>query len=84
MFLVYIKFFIKFCRKRERKRSNSFLWQKPLHSQKTKTKPKWQNKNATKTTITQRLPTELGRSVGVTTITQLVWLNRFTESQSSH
>ena len=30
-----------------------------------------------KTSITQRLRTDLGRSVGVTTATQLVWLSRF-------
>ena len=30
--------------------------------------------NATKSSITQRLRTDLGRSVGVTTATQLVWL----------
>ena len=33
--------------------------------------------------ITQRLRTDLGRSVGATASTQLVWLNRFTESQPS-
>ena len=31
--------------------------------------------------ITQRLRTDLGRSVGVTIATQLVWLNQFTGSQ---
>ena len=43
-------------------------------------------KNATyqKTSITQRLSTDLGRLVGVTTATQLVWLNRFTGSKHSH
>ena len=41
-------------------------------------KAKWQHKIATKRSITQRLRTDLGRSVGVTTATQLVWLNRFT------
>ena len=35
-------------------------------------------KTRTKTLITQRLRTDLGRSVGVTTVTPLVWLNRFT------
>ena len=59
---------------RKRKRSDSVLWQKPLHQQKcqkgtvtTKTTPQ-------KSSITQRLRTDLGRSVGVTTATQLVWL----------
>ena len=41
-------------------------------------------KTTQKTSITQRLRTDLGRSVGVTIATQLVWLNRFTGSQPSH
>ena len=36
--------------------------------------------NATKKLITQQLWTDLGRSVGVTTATQMVWLNWFTGS----
>ena len=38
----------------------------------------------TYTTITQRLRTDLGRSVRVTAVTPLVWLNRFTSAQPSH
>ena len=34
--------------------------------------------------ITQRLRTDLGRSVALTTVTPLVWLNRFTSAQPSH
>ena len=34
--------------------------------------------NVTKSSITQRLLTDLGRSVGVNTATQLVWLTWFT------
>ena len=41
-------------------------------------------KTPSKTSITQRLRTDLGRSVGVTTTIQLVWLNRFTGTQPSH
>ena len=41
-------------------------------------------KTPPKTSITQRLRNDLGRSVGVTTATQLVWLNWFTGSQPSH
>ena len=37
-----------------------------------------------KTSITQLLWTDLGRSVGITIATQLVWLNRFTGAQNSH
>ena len=40
--------------------------------------------NAIKTSITQRLRTDLGRAVGVTTATPLVWCNRFTSAQHSH
>ena len=40
----------------------------------TKTQPK--------TSITQRLQTDLGRSVGVTTVIQLVWLNLSTNRKS--
>ena len=41
-------------------------------------------KRQPKTSITQRLRTDLGRSVGVTAVTPLVWLNRFTGAQPSH
>ena len=37
-----------------------------------------------KTSITQRLRTDLGWSVGETTAIQPVWLNRFTVSQPSY
>ena len=37
-----------------------------------------------KTSITQRLRTDLGRSVKVMIATQLVWFNRFMGSQPSH
>ena len=41
-------------------------------------------KSPPKTSIARRLRTDLGGSVGVSTATQLVWLNRFTESQPSN
>ena len=41
-------------------------------------------KTPPKTSITQRLRTVLGRSVGVAIATQLVWLNMFTGAQPSH
>ena len=41
-------------------------------------------KTPLKTLITQLLPTDLGRSVRVAAVTQLVWLNRFTSAQPSH
>ena len=70
------------------KREKEEIWLSPLtkaitltenskkQSDKTKTPPK--------TSITQRLRTDLGRSVGVTTATLMVWLNRLTGSQTSH
>ena len=39
-------------------------------------------KTPPKTLITQLLRTDLGRSVGVTAVTQLVWLNRFTSARN--
>ena len=41
-------------------------------------------KTPPKTLITQLLRTDLGRSVGVTAVTQLVWLNWFMSAQPSH
>ena len=54
------------------------LRQKPPHHQKVTT----QN-TSSKTSITQRLWTDSGRSVGVTSAAQPVWLNRFMGSQPS-
>ena len=39
---------------------------------------KWQHKQRQKSSIKQQLRTDLGRSVGVTTATQLLWLTWFT------
>ena len=55
--------------KRKRRRSDSVLWQKPLCQQKLR-KPMDNTKTPPKTSITQRLRTDLGRSVGVTTVIQ--------------
>ena len=54
----------------------------PIPTENSKTNG--QNKNVTKTSITQRLRTDLGRSVWVTTAIKLVWLNMFTGTQPSH
>ena len=55
----------------------------PFIDRKSK-KQRENTKTPQKTSITQRLRTDLGRSVGVTIAIQLVWLNRFTGSQPSH
>ena len=55
----------------------------PTPTEKSK-KQRDNTKMPSKTSITQRLRTNLGRSVGVTIATQLVWFNRFTGSQPSH
>ena len=55
----------------------------PTPTEKSK-KQRDNTKTPPKTSITQRLRTDLGRSVGVTIATQLVWLNRWTGSKPSH
>ena len=64
--------------KRKRKRSDSVLWQKPLHQQKCQKGKVTTQTTPQKSSIKQRLRTDLGRSVGVTTATQLVWFTGFT------
>ena len=59
---------------RKRKISDSVLWQKPLHQQKCQKGKVTTQTTPQKSSIKQRLRTDLGRSVGVTTATQLVWL----------
>ena len=56
----------------------------PYTNRKKNQKTTWQYKNATKTLITNRLRTDVGRPVEVTKSTQLVLLNRFTGTQPSH
>ena len=57
--------------KRKRKRSDSVLWQKPLHQQKCQKGKVTTQTTPQKSSIKQRLRTDLGRSVGVTKATQL-------------
>ena len=59
---------------KKRKRSDSVLWQKPLHQQKCQKGKVTTQTTPQKSSIKQRLRTDLGRSVGVTKATQLVWL----------
>ena len=63
--------------KRKRKRSDSVLWQKPLHQQKCQKGKMTTQTTPQKSSITEQLRTDLGRSVGVTKVTQLVWLTWF-------
>ena len=60
--------------KRKRKRSDLVLWQKPLHQQKCQKGKVTTQTTPQKSSIKQWLRTDLGRSVGVATATQLVWL----------
>ena len=60
--------------KRKRKKSDSVLWQKPLHKQKCQKGKVTTQTTPQKSSIKQRLRTDLGQSVWVTTATQLVWL----------
>ena len=54
--------------KRKRRRSGQVLWQNPLYQQKIR-KTKDSTQTPPKTSITHRLRTDLGRSVGVTRVT---------------
>ena len=60
--------------KRKRKRFDSVLWQKPLHQQKFQKGKSDNTNNDTKKFDYTALRSDLGRSVGVTTATELVWL----------
>ena len=58
----------------KRRRSDPVLWQKPLYQQKCQRDKVTTQTTPQKSSIKQQLRTDLGRSVGVTTATQLVWL----------
>ena len=64
--------------KTKRRRSDPVLWQKPLHQQKCQKGKVTTQITPQKSSIKQQLWTDLGRSVGVTTATQLVWFTGFT------
>ena len=64
--------------KTKRSISDPVLWQKPLHQQKCQKGKVTTQTTPQKSSIKQQLRTDLGRSVGVTTATQLVWLTWFT------
>ena len=68
---------------REKGRDLTQTFDKNPYTHRTIQKATWQHKNATNnfdnTTIA-----DFGRSVGVTAVTQLVCLNRFTSAQPSH
>ena len=72
----------------EFKRKKEEIWLSPVTKTPTPTeqskKQRDNIKPPAKTLITQLLRTDLGRSVGVTAVTQLVWLNRFASAQPSH
>ena len=68
--------------KTKRRRSDLVLWQKPLHQQKCQKGQVTTQTTLQKCSIKQQLRTDLGRSVGVTTATQLVWLTWFTSPPS--
>ena len=70
----HARFISCFLISRKRKRSDSVPWQKPLYQQKCQKGKVTTQTTPQKSSIKQRLRTDLGRSVGVTTATQLVWL----------
>ena len=64
--------------KTKRRRSDTVLWQKPLHQQKCPKGKVTTQTTLQKSSIKQQLRTDFGRSVGVTTAPQLVQLTWFT------
>ena len=65
------------------------IWFSPMTKAPTPTKQKFKKqrdntKTPPKTSITQRLRTDSGRSVRVTIAAQLVWLNKLMGSKPSH
>ena len=65
------------------KRSDSVLRENPLHKRTTK-QTSDNTKTAYKFSNTQRLRTDLERSVEVNNAIRMVWLNLFAEFQPSH
>ena len=80
--ILVIKSGLKWCIhlswKTKRRRSDPVLWQKPLHQQKCQKGNVTTQTTPQRSSIKQRLRTDLGLSVGITTATQLVWLTWFT------
>ena len=63
---------------KEKGRDLTQSYDKSPYTNRNVKRAKWQHKKMQqKSSITQRLRTDLGRSVGVTTATQLVWLTWF-------
>ena len=75
-------------KQRNRKEKKEEIWLSTVTKTPTPTeqskKQRDNIKTPPKTLITQLLRTDLGRSVGVTAVPQLVWLNQFTSAQPSH
>ena len=64
---------------REKGRDLTQSYDKSQYTNRNVIRAKWQHKQRhKKSSITQRLRTDFGRSVGVTTATQMVWLTWFT------
>ena len=70
------------------KKKREEIWISPMTKAPTSTEKSKKQRDNTKTptitSITKRLRTDLGRSVGVTIAIQLLWLNRLTGSHHSH
>ena len=69
---------------REKGRDLTQSYDKSPYTSRNVKREKWQHKQRQKSSITQRLRTELGRSVVVTTATQLVWLTGVRAQHSLH
>ena len=60
------------------------MWLDPIAKAPTPTEKSKKQRDKKKTPPPKPTQADLGRSVGVTIATQLVWLNRFTGFQPSH
>ena len=79
----YVIDYFRVCRKKKEEIWLGPMTKAPTPTEKSK-KQRDNTKTPPKTSITPRLRTDVGWSVGETTATQLVWLNRFMGSQPSH
>ena len=68
---------------KEKGRDLTQSYSKSTYTNRNVKRAKWNTNKATNSSITQRLRTDLRRSVGVTTATQLVWLTSISDWKSS-
>ena len=83
IFIIHVSV-IQFVAQREKGRVLTRSYDKSPYTHRKKKYKRDNTQTQPKTSIIQRLRFDLGRSVRVTIVTQLVWLNRFKGSQPFH